>query len=319
MPALYATNKDIPNDMLLGNMLFYNLTEMDLNYTQLQILMIQNHLPTTYVHGISSADAFRRASSSIKNSGVYYSDETGLSFKGKINVDEVVNDKKQIVRIVGVRVLDDQQQEVYYKQIATFCYDRYSELVTYTESNDIPNERDVLDYRVLLDTVTDRYQKWKTNYNHDTIKNMVKHIIDDMFPIPLMPTGICKFISSLHSDELYDLKGLLNDLNQFATNSGTENVVEIIPILDTQEHRDLVSKMSVHDIEDELYDLTQELAVILKNNTKLTSKQATTYTNKYRELNKKITEYDQLLGTYSNNLRSQLSIAIQNIDDNKEE
>ena len=317
MPVLYQNNQDVPEEMLLGNLLFYNLIDMTVEEKDLIDVFNNNNIPQSYLRKISHADAFRRASSSIKNEKVIYTDDIGDKFEGRINVDEVTNDKMYIKRIIGVRVLNDQREEVSYTQLGSVSYDRANDcIMTYIDP--------VLSFCIgntnaLFKTVEDRYNLWSSYHNHDTVKNTVNRIVDSMHPIALMPTGICKFIPKTSKDTLYGLKGVLSDLSEYSDNKNEENTVEIIPILDTQEHRDLVNKMYEEEIEETLYNYSMELADILKQRSTLTPRQANTYLERYKELNAKVQDYQNLLGTYTESIQSQLKAAIQLIDDNKEE
>ena len=134
MPALYQSNQDVPDSMLLGNLLTYTLTNMTVSEQDLLDTFANNNLSQSYVRKISHADAFRRATSSIKNEKVVYTDDNGDQFDGRINVDEVVNDNMYVKRIVGVRVLNDQKEEVSYTQLGAITYDRANDCcVTYLE------------------------------------------------------------------------------------------------------------------------------------------------------------------------------------------
>ena len=64
--VLCKTNQEIPQDMLLGNLLFTNLIDMKIPVSDLTGIFKSNNIPESYVKTISQADAFRRASSSIK-------------------------------------------------------------------------------------------------------------------------------------------------------------------------------------------------------------------------------------------------------------
>ena len=318
MPALYQNNQDIPEEMLLGNLLFYNLTDMEISESDLLGLFVKNNLSQNYVRKISHADAFRRATSSIKNENVLYTDDTGACYDGKINVDEVTNDSFYIKRIVGVRVLNDKLEEVYYKQIGTITYDRDMDNCSYATNPNINNgfnQQDIANYNSLLDLAKMRYYQWSTYHNHDTIKNILNRIVNSMHPVALMPTGICKFIPKTSKDTLYGLNGLLSDLSSYASGL-KENTVEIIPIIDTQEHRELVNKMFENEIKEDLYEYSQELANILKNKTSISPRQATSYLEKYKYLKEKTDDYQNLLGTYTENIKLQLKSAIQLINDN---
>ena len=317
MPVLYQNNQDVPEEMLLGNLLFYNLVGMTVEENDLIDVFNNNNMPQSYLRKISHADAFRRASSSIKNEKVVYEDDNGDYFDGRINVDEVVNDKVYIKRIVGVRVLNDQKEEVSYTQLGSITYDRANDkCLTALENN---ASLYVANIQALFSTMQSRYNTWSTYHNHDTIKNTVNRIVDSMHPVALMPTGICKFIPKLSKDTLYSLKGILNDLSEYTDNKAEENTVEIIPILDTQEHRNLVGKMYEEEIKETLYNYSMELTEVLKNKTVLTSRQASSYLERYKDLSNKVQAYQNLLGTYTENIQSQLKSAIQLINDNKEE
>ena len=317
MPALYQNNQDVPEEMLLGNLLFYNLVDMTVEENDLIDVFNNNAMSQSYLRKISHADAFRRASSSIKNEKVIYNDDSGDQFDGRINVDEVTNDKMYIKRIIGVRVLNDQKEEVSYTQLGSVSYDRANDCCSiYIEP--IANHY-VINVSALFKEIEDRYNLWSSYHNHDTVKNTVNRIVDSMHPIALMPTGICKFIPKTSKDTLYSLKGVLNDLSEYSDNKNEENTVEIIPILDTQEHRDLVNKMYEEEIEETLYNYSMELADILKQRSTLSPRQANTYLERYKELSAKAQDYQNLLGTYTENIQAQLKAAIQLIDDNKEE
>ena len=318
MPALYQNNKDVPQDMLLGNMLFLNLVDMRVDESNLLNAFSMNNLPQHFVRKISKSDAFRRASSSIKGETIDWEDSNGV-FKAKVNVDEVVNSKDEIKRIVGVRVLNDALEEVYYRQIGTAQFYRDTEVCNV--SLNLPSDVTLLargECSNLLDKIKNNYADWSVYHNKDTVKNTIKRVIDSMHPIALMPTGICKFIPKEQTDTLYGLKGLLNDLSSFSTEH-KENTVEIIPIIDTQEHRDLVEKQYQGEIKDTLYEYMQELTTIINTKQKLSTRQVATYLTRYKELKSKITEYENLLGIYTQNIQQQLKYAIQFIDDNKEE
>lgn len=316
MPALYQSNKDVPDNMLLGNLLFYNLVDMTVSESDLLNVFTNNNLSQSYIRKISHADAFRRATSSIKNEKVVYTDDNGDQFDGRINVDEVVNDNMYVKRIVGVRVLNDQKEEVSYTQLGSITYDRANDCcATYLEPT---STHYVANISFLFTQVKTRYMTWATYHNHDTIKNIINRVVESMHPIALMPTGICKFIPKTSKDTLYGLKGVLNELSQYSDNGMSDNTIEIIPILDTQEHRDLVDKMYNEEIKETLYEYSMELADILKNKQTLSSRQASTYLERYKELRAKVNDYQGLLGTYTQNIQDQLKAAFQLIDDNKE-
>lgn len=316
MPALYNSNKDIPDDMLLGNLLFYNIGNIHISENDLINIFNKNNLSELYIRKISHSDAFRRATSSIKNYKVTYVDDNKDCFEGRINVDEVVNDQMYIKRIVGVRILNDQKEEVSYVQLGSLTYDRANDRCSvYTEPDAFTHVNSI---NTVMQQAKSNYTAWSVYHNHDTIKNIVNRIVNSMHPIALMPTGICKFIPKDSKAILYALKNVLNDLSQYVNKSG-ENVVELIPILDTQEHRNVINDAYESDIQESLQEYSSELTDILKNKKVLSVRQATTYASRYKELMAKTKTYQRLLGTYTNNITMQLQTALKFIDENKED
>lgn len=316
MSALYKDNKDVPEDMLLGNLLFYNLTDMTISESDLTDEFNNNNLSPDYVRKISHADAFRRATSSIKNEKVIFVDDNNNNFEGRINVDEVVNDQMYIKRIVGVRVLNDKKEEVSYVQLGSISYDRAMDsFLSYIEND---ADKHVSNVVSLFKDVENRYNNWSVFHNHDTVKNIIKRIVDDMHPTALMPTGLVKFIPKTYKDKLYGLEGLLNSLSDYSNNAGEKNTIEIYPFLDTEQSRNRINEMYEEEIKESLYDYSMELADILKKKQTLSVRQATTYTERYKELASKVHDYESLLGTYTQNIKDQLKQAFQFIDDNKE-
>ena len=196
--ALYKTNQSIPQDMLLGNLSFINLTDMTIPHTDLENIFQSNNIPTDYVRQISATDAFRRASSSIKNR-VGYVDGN----KVVVNVDEVKNDKHGIKRILGIKRVDDVAEDIQYESMAEIYFNRANNTCSATPmigSTD-PAYTMVSD---LCDEVVDNYGDWSVYHNKDTVRNIVNRIIGDTHPISLMPTGLCKFIPSTSTDLLYN-------------------------------------------------------------------------------------------------------------------
>lgn len=312
--AVYHTNQDIPQEMTLGNLLFMNLTDMKISDIELKRIFGKNNIPGTYIRDISPADAFRRASSSLKKSTTYLQLK-GVSVKCKIEVDEVRNDPDSIKRIIGIKSLDDINEEVKYDSVAELIFNRDTEIVTYCivkPSND-PNYGV---YQTACNDVVTKYTDWVAFHNKDTIRNIINRIVTDTHPVQLMPTGLCKFISSTYSHLLYDLKEALNEMSAYAINSGTANVVELIPVIDTEEQRDLIEKNFRSEITNELFEFTQELKDVLTKRQTLSVRSATAYIDKFNTLKDKALEYESLLGIYVNAIHDQIRESLELVNDN---
>ena len=313
--ALYKTNQDIPQDMLLGNLLFTNLIDMKIDENDLISIFQKSNIPETYVKKISKADAFRRATSSVKNRIIYIQDSnTGLLMKAKVEVDEVKSDCDGIKRILGFKAVDEKNEDVSYIPMGYISFDRASEQVVYGIEPQYIQNNDVLG---VFTDMSDNYTDWSVYHNKDTVRNIINRIISDTHPINLMPTGLCKFVPSSSQDMLYNLKEALSQMNQFNIGSNAKsNIVEIIPVIDTHEQRSLIEKNFSAEITDELFEFTQELKNVLTQKQSLSVRSATAYIEKFNLLNAKAKEYESLLGIYVDGIHQQITDALDLVNDN---
>lgn len=314
--AICQTNKDIPIDMTLGNLLYYSLSDVKISEQELVYIFQNNQIPVSYIKKISAPDAFRRASSSIKNRILHILDGNGDTIKVKIEVDEVTSDTDCVTRIIGRKVVDEDNREVSYEQIAEISYLRDTDTVTYHLKNYDPDNNSV--YGSLCAEVKDKYAEWSMYHTKDTIRNTILRIINDTHPVSLTPTGLCKFVPKTHTDLLYSLKKALVEMEQFCVNPSDSNFMEIIPVINTEEQQDLVKKASVRELKEELFGFTQELKDVLTARSSLPARTVTSYLDRFKGLKEKVDDYENLLGNYLDFLKVQLTDAIQLVKDNSE-
>jgi hypothetical protein len=322
--VICQSNKDLPQEMILGNILYYSLSDMTIAESDLLNIFLRHNIPETYVRKISKADAFRRASSSEKGT-VSLPDPTNTYgfIKAKVEIDEVRSDNDKIVRIIGRKLINENLEEVDYQSVAEVSFDRKSETMSYTITTTDPDEANIFD--TVCRNIDQKYGIWSVYHSKDTIRNIVNRIINDTHPVNLMPTGLCKFVPSMHSDLLYDLKEALKDLEGYGSvvaqngQSQVQNFMEVIPVIDTEEQRDLIQKASTNEIQTELFEFTQELKEILVSKTTLSSRTAASYIAKFNVLKEKVKDYETLLGNYLGFLTSQITSSVKLVNDNLED
>lgn len=308
--AIYKTNQSIPPEMLLGNMSFINLADMRIPHADLENIFQANNIPSGYVRKISAADAFRRASSSIKNRTIFLNGD-----KVVVNMDEVKNDKNGIKRILGIKRVDDVAEDIQYESMAEIYFNRANDSCSTTPliGSVDPSYTAIKD---LCDEVFNNYAEWAVYHNKDTVRNIVNRIIGDTHPISLMPTGLCRFIPSSSTSLLYNLKDALGEMSAYTINGQSENIMEVIPIIDTEEQRNLIEKNFRAEITEELFEFTQELKDVLQAKQALTTRTATSYIEKFNMLRAKAKEYESLLGIYIESIYSQITEAVDLVNDN---
>lgn len=315
--AICQSNKDIPVDMTLGNLLYYSLSDMSIKESELMDIFSLNQIPTTYIRKISTPDAFRRASSSIKNTHLLLTDiNTGEVMKVKVEVDEVKSDDTSIKRIVGVKAINEKNEDISYIPVAHIEYWRDSETVTSVVEPAYVGNQDIED---LCTEVIDKFDVWSQYHTKDTIRNTILRIINDTHPVSLTPTGLCKFIPRSHTDLLYSLKEALADMEHFCQNSGEHNFMEIIPVINTEEQQDLIKNASARELKEELHGFTQELKDVLQARKSLPPRTVSSYLERFKTLSEKVSDYECLLGNYLGFLKVQITDAVNLVTDNAEE
>lgn len=301
--------------MLLGNLLFTNLIDMRIPVADLISIFQSNNIPDSYVRTISEADAFRRASSSIKNRILLLNAATE---KVRIEVDEVKSDYEGIKRIIGVKKVDEVAEDISYQPVGEIIFNRTNNLCTATPLF-APGDVDYQTIRDLCDEVENKYQDWSVYHNKDTVRNIINRIISDTHPVNLMPTGLCKFIPQTSTDLLYNLKQALTEMQSYAsTPTMSRNIMEIIPVIDTEEQRNLIEKNFTAEITDELFSFTQELKDVLQKKQVLSTRTANAYIEKFNILKAKAKEYESLLGIYVDSIYTQIKDSLDLVDQNKD-
>jgi len=319
--VLCKTNQEIPQDMLLGNLLFTNLIDMQIADSDLSAIFQKNNIPERYVKKISPSDAFRRASASIKNRIMYITATNGNgNDKVRVEIDEIKSDVDSIKRIIGIKRVNEVSEDITYEPMGEIIFNRAGGTCVATPYL-VPGDADYQQFRDLCDEVENKYSEWSVYHNKDTVRNIINRIIADTHPVNLMPTGLCKFVPSGSTDLLYHLKEALSDMSLYRakTSNGGDNIMEIIPVIDTEEQRALIEKNFTAEITEELFGFTQELKEVLSKKQTLSTRTATAYVEKFNVLRNKAKEYESLLGIYVDSIYQQITDSLALVDDNVED
>ncbi len=317
MGAICTSNKNIPQELILGNLMFTSLNEMSVPHDELVNIFKQNSIPSRYIRPISATDAYRRASSDLKRHKMYWqSDTTGETQLSYVNVDEVKCTPDIIKRVAGFKVLDDTQQTgIGYIPFAELFFDRKSETIS---TNICPslNGANYTEAEKVCKKFTDNFDEWSVYHTRTTVRGMIARVLNDTHPINIMPTGLCKFTSKTHTDTLYHVRDTILALNAFLLTPGETNLAEIIPVIDTEEQRDLVKRTFTEEVAEEMATLISDLKFVLSAKGPLSSRAAAAYVEHFRFLKAKADDYSKLLDIYTEALQDQLKEAIELVNDN---
>lgn len=306
---LFQSNKDIPDDMLLGYMFFQKTpSEIKVDEPTLLTLMQKANLPEYYVRKISRSDAFRRATTEIKQTITIQGN--GIQSEALVEVTQVAQDNNQIVRLLGRKLIDSNKQEVDYETVGRIEYDKKSGSMM-TAVN--PAYAMEYDYRQILSDAEKRFAVYADYHNRETIKNMTLRIVKDMAPIALLDSGVAKFIPIKYKDNLYCLQELICLLNPYGASDGA---FEIIPVMDTEEQRDLINRQANLSITEEVTDLMASLSETLKSKGSLTVNSAKSYMDKFLKLKQVIEDYQETIQCLFPILTAQVEKAMLHVEEN---
>lgn len=310
--ALVQTNKELSDDMLLGHMFFYQIpSDLKMTPDELKDLVLQVGLDDKYVRKISRRDAFRRATSSIKEQKIAIN-WGGASTEVKLNVDDVkVAGSKSLIRLIGRKTIDGDKEEVDYEKVGRI---ELSEQGIIREIN--PNYASEYNYDLILEEAEKRFNFNANYHNRETVRNMMVRIVKSLYPISLMDNGIAKFIPISSKEELYALQEFGRALNNYSNDPST---FEIIPVIDTLEQRELVHRQAVSFIKSEMTEVMGQMAKVLKDKSTLTPKQAAGYIEKIKHLQEKTQAYESTVDMHMTFLEEQVKAMLKQVEVNTEQ
>lgn len=311
--AFYASNKNIPKDMLLGNIIFYSIGDMEIEKDVLVDTFKAVGLSESYIRDISPSDAYRRATSAYKKKAYMIAGKPT-----KIEVDEIADPTdEKIIRIIGKKKLDPTStldSQVSYDAMASISFDKRTGKVDY-ELNPFGDSAELHDFEVICEDAIKRYNRHMQYHNRDTIKNIFTRILNNCFPVSVTESGLCKFIPITKEDTLYSMKEALKMLSGHVTQG--VNSMEILPLIDTADQRNLINEHFDKEMTDELVAFLTEINDVVNQKT-IPVRTANAYVRRYDDLLAKTNEYSSLLDNGMKALQDQLGKVLQLIDDNKQ-
>jgi hypothetical protein len=300
-PVAVRSNKDIDPSLLLGNLLFLNMTDLTIHKDDLTNLFKKHNLPLTFMpNEIKPHDAYRRATQRAAQAiEINYN---GAKTKAKLLVREVVADQKKVERHLVREVIDTQQQKPLYISAGKMIFNRDTELM---EISWDPGYLTEYDYKQVLTDIQTLYTEWTEYHTKDTVRNIVNKIVKSMHPVSVMQGGRAQFIPKVNQDMLYDLKSMIEELPG-------GSIAEIIPMIDSTDQRDLITKNLEQEVLADVDRLLNDFNEVLQKETirKDTFKR---YAAAVIELQEKTEKYENLLASKMEVLNQQLRAALSKV------
>ena len=217
----------------LGDLYWYSISNQLISREDLQQKFDEANMDHKWLpNPIRISDAFRRATGEIqkKQKRVPTSDPTTfLNFL----IREVYYDHKKVQRNIVIEKVDKKGKSLEYNSTSTiieFNKDDGSIFITATGSKDEGEQK----AKELAYAAKDLFDTYSKKYDAQTLRIMVKNILDSMSPTAVRPNGGVYFVPRNHQDSLDSVVDLVNRLES--------SEAFAVPLFDTKSNRGMVNK-----------------------------------------------------------------------------
>ncbi|NLI11533.1 DUF6744 family protein [Pelotomaculum propionicicum] len=299
-------NVQLNNEALLGHLEFHTVPDLRIQKSDLASLWLKHNLPNEFLPGeIRPCDAFRRATASAQQTVTV--NWNGGQYKARLMIREIKSNNEEITRALVREVIDGRNEVLDYATAGKLTFRR--------KNNSIHIQRDPYlhpeyNYYGILDRIERTYNEFINYHTRDTVRNLVNKVINSANPVNIIPRSQGKFIPKNNYYLLLGLKGLLEELRPYAKG---ECGMDLIPIVNTAEQRELVARRASIEIAGELDALVAELAEHLQKSGDNSLSTVQRLTSRAIELQERVREYEKLVNVRMNVLRAQLAEFISRV------
>lgn len=308
-PVAARSMKDIAPEELLGYLEFHTIGDLRIHKDDLHRIFQNNALDTKkYLpQEIKPHDAYRRATKEAESA--ISIDYNGQKQKARLLVREVVADENLVERQLVREIVDGKNRRLAYDTVGKFILQRKSGIMDTSWDASYLDEYPYDDH---IGQIHALFNEWTQYHTRATVTNIVRRMITGMNHVAIMPNGKATFIPKTQGLSLQSLQGMISDLKDYHQNGG-ESVIEIIPIIDTIEQRDMVEKRVELQMQNEANELLADFASLLDQD-RVSEKVVKRYAGKVVELRDRLDEYEGLIHRKMDTIQDQLADAINRIN-----
>jgi len=297
--------EDLPESCnFIGQILWFTISEITATREQLKEYLTRTGLEEKYLpKPISPRDAFRKATSKMEAKKLDLADKKYLN----ILIREVKVTDDILVRQMVREIVDAKNVRLEYTPVANLILEgedyRQELLIDSYKLTD-------LEESTLKNSLTD-YEKAKEFYNGRNIREIVQNILSDCSPVALRPSGGVYFSPQEYYKKIKSLSTFLKEIALDNLNEKTK--LYHIPVIDTEEQREIVRESLEEQAKKESMSLIEEMDKIIKSGKPITGKMVLAYTQKAKDLKALIEEYEDLLETQTMFARSAVEMVQKQI------
>jgi len=308
--AVARSVADIQTSELLGFLEFHTIADLRIHKDDLGTLFEDHGLDKKRFlpDKIHPQDVFRRATKEIESAiSIHYG--SNKNQKARVLVREVKSDENMVIRHLVREVVNDKDERLDYDTVGRLILDRKAGTISTDFQHHYLSE---YAYDLLLDTARNLFNEWLNYHTRETINNIVRRVVNAMNHVSIMPNGKATFLPRTQRITLYALAGMIQDLEPYHADTNKLSVVEIIPVIDTIEQRDMIAKRVESDIQNSANELLVDFNDLLNEET-ITSRTLRGYAERFTGLKVKLEEYEDIVHQKMGALHGQLTTALDRV------
>jgi hypothetical protein len=296
---------------LLGYLSFPAIEDVRIHKDDLGKLFDQYQLSRSYLpHEIKPHDAFRRASKTLEGQ-IKILDAFGHQQSARLLVREVLHDAKRIVRHLVREIVDSKNEVLDFATVGKIELDRTSTLVSVSWDTGYIAE---YGYDTMLHQTQALYTDWTQYHTKDTVRNIVNRVITSTNPVTVQKGGRATFIPRNAENILFCLRDMVKELPSSAPSS-----IEVLPLIDTVDTRDLIGRRAEESIKEEVHELMANFQSIIAAGGNVSRDLIKRYAQKFVTIRGRIEEYEVLIHGQMSSVGHLLRAALQVCDDVSDE
>lgn len=321
----------LPDDRFVGSILWFSISgevhymngkresrPVRVTHDQLEKWFDELDLDPSFLPPkIKAVDAFRKATSEAQRE--YEVDpQTGVC--ATLMIREVMYDAEQVVRHVVKEMRDPRGQKLEYEpHIATLKFLRGGrtakgkrpggEAFKHAIMRSV-DQQDRDEAEKLIEHAVDKYKDLSSNLHADAIRAVIRNYLGSLNAIAVKPSGGVYFVHMSRQKTVDALQELVRRIGQGCS-------FHQLPLLDTQDQREMLTEAFQTEVEDEVRNLLKDVAA-LNDKTKggkVPQSKYAEFNVRYQSIVERSEEYTRVLGLAQGRAGASLELALDGVMD----
>lgn len=306
----------LPAKKFIGAIVWFTINEAKITRDEIIKLFVDNGLDERFVpNPIKPVDAFRRATSRAQVEYPYGDRQTA-----ELYIDEVDYDEERVVQHIYRKVRDRKTIQLSHTQIGEAIFYRQSrnarrkgaggESVKFSLKRGQLSDHEQGIAEQFIKDVHQSYELGKQFITGQALRGMVRNYVVSTNAISVRPSGGVYFVHRSRTDTIDALAKVVSQL-------GNESVLHILPLIDNNQQRGMLTEAFQDEVVDECEKLLRELAETnehySKKGGKIPVKKYATLRQKLDDTMGRADEYTRVLGLSQERSGASIELAMNSL------